>query len=141
MKMHGSDFGGWILPFGCLIHYRPPKPVLKSLAKFSPTTIPGLFLGWHVEPGCGFHGDYMAVALEKFKTPDQTSFHAHRVKEIVNFDATSFSLQAAMVESMIEVSAPTKDGGHLGRLQRAGGKQRAFQDRRAVHGALRRDPV
>ena len=96
--------------FGCLIHYRPPKPVLKSLAKFSPTTIPGLFLGWHVEPGCGFRGDYLVVALEKFKTPNQTSFHAHRVKEIVTFDATSFPLQAAMVESMIDVSAPTKDG-------------------------------
>ena len=57
MKMHGSDFGGWVLPFGCLIHYRPPKPILKSLAKFSPETIPDMFLGWHVEPGCGFRGD------------------------------------------------------------------------------------
>ena len=110
MKLHGSDFDGWVLPFGCLIHYRPPKPVLKSLAKFSPTTIPGLFLGWHVEPGCAFRGDYLVVALEKFKTPSQTSFHAHRVKEIITFDATNFPLQAAMVESMIEVSAPKKDG-------------------------------
>ena len=63
-----------------------------------------------MEPGRGFRGDYLAVALEKFKTPNQTSFHAHRVKEIITFDATNFPLQAAMVKSMIEVSAPVQDG-------------------------------
>ena len=63
-----------------------------------------------MEPGCGFRGDYLVVALEKFKTPYQTSFRAHRVKEIVTFDAASFPLQAAMVESMIEASALTKAG-------------------------------
>ena len=57
-----------------------------------------------------FRGDYLVVALENFKTPNQTSFHAHRIREIVTFDATNFPLQAAMVESMIEVSAPMKDG-------------------------------
>ena len=113
MQTHGSDFDGWALPFGCLIRYRPPKPVLESLAKFSPATIPGLFLGWHVEPGRGFRGDYLVAALERFKRPNQTSFHAHRVKEIVTFDATNFPPQAALVESMIEASAPMKDGGGI----------------------------
>ena len=47
MKKHGSDLDGWILSFECLIHYRPPKPVLKILAKFSSTTIPMSF-GWRV---------------------------------------------------------------------------------------------
>ena len=53
---------------------------------------------------------YLVVALEKFKTPKQTSFHAHRAKEIVTIEASNFHLQAAMVESMIEVSAPMSDG-------------------------------
>ena len=63
-----------------------------------------------MEPGCGFRRNYLVVSLEKFKTPNQTCFHAHRVKKIVTFDATSFPLQAAMVKFLIEVSAPTKDG-------------------------------
>ena len=107
---HGKSFDGWVLPFGSLVHYRPPRPILKSLPKFAPRTIPGIFLGWHLEPGCGFRGDYLVVALDAFKTPCRKSYHAHRVKELVSFEPDKFPLQAAMMESMIEVRAPENQG-------------------------------
>ena len=88
--VHGSDFAGWILPFGSLVFYRPPTPILKELHKFLPRSIPGVFMGWHVEPGCGFRGDYYILPLYAFQTPNKKTYYAHRVKEIVSFDATRF---------------------------------------------------
>ena len=72
--------------------------------------MPGIFLGWHLEPGCAFRGDYLAVSLEAFKLPGQKSYHAHRVKELISFDQTKFPLQSALVDQMLEVRSPNKDG-------------------------------
>ena len=68
------------------------------MGKFAPTTVPGVFFGWHIEPGCGFRGDYIVVPLSAFRIPDKKVYHAHRVKELVTFSATQFPLQEAMLE-------------------------------------------
>ena len=107
--MHGEQFEGWALPFGSLIHFRPPHP-REHLDKFAPRAVPGLFLGWHVEPEYGFRGDYIVVALDAFKVPNQKVVNANRVKEIVSFEPTKFPLQAAMMEDMIDVRPIEAEG-------------------------------
>ena len=110
----GEDFGGWRLPFGALVHYRPPKPVLKSLPKFSPTSIPGIFVGWHLEPGCRWRGDYLVISLGQFKVPGRRNFSIHRIKEVVSFDAMHFPLQASRMAELSTVDCPSPEGEVIG---------------------------
>ena len=107
---HSKDFEGWKLPFGCLVHFRPPRPIAQELPKFAPRAVPGIFLGWHVEPGCNFRGDYLVIPIATFQAPDQKSYHAYRVKELVSFEPTQFPLQVALIEEMTKVKAPEKVG-------------------------------
>ena len=107
---HGENFAGWVLPFGSLVFYRPPRPILKNLPKFSPRGVPGIFAGWHVEPGCGFRGDYYVIPLSSFRTANKKSYHAHRVKEIMSFDATKFPLQQAGLDDLLSVKPDFMDG-------------------------------
>ena len=93
--------------------YRPPRPVMKDLPKFAPRGVPGLFVGWHVEPGCGFRGDYYVIPLSSFKTADKDSYHAHRVKELVSFDATKFPLQQAALDDWTTLNFKVRDGADL----------------------------
>ena len=107
---NGKEFDGWRLPFGSLVHYRPPRPVLKSLMKFEPTTLPAIFVGWHLEPGCEWRGDYLVIPLSAFKVPGRKMFNVHRIKELVSFDAMHFPLQAAKIEEMVGVKCPPQKG-------------------------------
>ena len=60
-RMHDHELPGMILPFGCLVYFRPPAPHLKSMGKFEPTALPGLFVGWHMSPGFKLNGDYLVM--------------------------------------------------------------------------------
>ena len=108
--VHGHEFPGRVLPFGALVHYRPPRPVLKNLPKFAPRTIPGIFMGWHIEPGCRFRGDYYVLPLAAFKVPNKRVYEAHRVKEMVSFDSGCFPLQREAMEELIKVDPVSEEG-------------------------------
>ena len=110
-KRNGEVFDGWRLPFGSLVHYRPPRPVMQGLPKFAPRSVPGIFVGWHLEPGCLWKGDYLVIPLASFREAGKKRFHAHRIKELVSFDAMEFPLQAAYKEKMSAVEPTVADGG------------------------------
>ena len=103
---YGNEFPGWKLPFGSLVHYRPPKPVLKKMHKMAPRTIPGVFIGWHLDPGCEWRGDYLIVPVAVFRDAGRKMYNAHRVKELVSYDPLNFPLQAAYLEDRIKVEPP-----------------------------------
>ena len=95
-RHHGEPFSGMKLPFGRLVFYRPKKPVMDSLAKFAPRTVPGIFVGWHTKPGYEFQGDYMVIALAAFRPTEADSartFNVFRVKEVVHLEPRKFPLQ------------------------------------------------
>ncbi|CAE7248571.1 JNK [Symbiodinium sp. CCMP2592] len=54
--------------------YQPPS-------KFSPTSKPGIFLGYHFENGGKWDGDYIVADLEDFKR-DATRASVHQVKKV-----------------------------------------------------------
>ena len=97
-RHHGEPFSGMRLPFGCLVFFRPKKPVMDSLAKFAPRTVPGIFMGWHTKPGYEFQGDYMVIALAAFRPTEADSartFNVFRVKEVVHLEPLKFPLQGS----------------------------------------------
>ena len=94
-RRHQKPFPGRVVPFGAKVMYRPPKPERDSLPKFASHTLPGIFVGWHVDPGGEWHGDYLVYRLSDFETetsPDR--LHPVRVKELVVPEDLEFPLRA-----------------------------------------------
>jgi hypothetical protein len=79
-KRHGREYDGLQYPFGALVQFLPPKPILKELPKFAPRAIDGLFVGYFLAPGAHFRGEYLIIALEDLSKTKPT---IHRVKEVV----------------------------------------------------------
>ena len=55
--LHNQPFGGFLIPFGALVFYRPYDPK-ESLHTLSARTRPGIFLGYETSPGCLWKGGY-----------------------------------------------------------------------------------
>jgi hypothetical protein len=64
-----GHFKGEIIPFGALIDFRPPKPILNMFPEFEKRSLPGTFLGYHLMSGERFYGDYLVAPLQDFKAP------------------------------------------------------------------------
>ena len=64
-----GHFKGNVIPFGALIDFRPPKPILSKFPKFEKRSLPGIFLGYHLMSGERWYGDYLVAPLNDFKEP------------------------------------------------------------------------
>ena len=86
-KRHGVAFKGPLIPFGCLVDMKPSAArVGKQTAKFEAKTMPGIFLGYLVQPGGRWVGDF-AVApfapLGGCKLEEQwKAASVHKIKEV-----------------------------------------------------------
>ena len=64
------------------------------MSKFEPRSVPGLFIGWVLQPGGKFKGDYLAISLEDMKTllqkPKNARIFVQRIKEIYHNEAEGF---------------------------------------------------
>ena len=98
VKRHGKAFEGKLVPFGAEVIFRLPPPY-RSKGKFGPHGAHGLFLGWYLQPGGTFHGDYLCAAVDDlFDSPDQRC-RVHRVKEVqLLAEGVSFPLREAIRE-------------------------------------------
>jgi hypothetical protein len=72
-----------MIPYGALIRFRPSKPNLEMNLRYDARTVPGLFIGWHFQPGGTFHGDFLVCALHDFRSSRSQAVHVHRIKELV----------------------------------------------------------
>ncbi len=86
-----GHFDGPKIPFGALIDFKPQKDDAKKITKGSPDTVPGVFLGYKIQPGGLWQGEYRVAALTEFVSLDLVAFGRHDdihhqvVKEIVWF--------------------------------------------------------
>ena len=64
-----GHFKGEVIPFGALIDFRSPKPILSMFHKFEKRSLPGIFLGYHLVSGERFYGVYLVAPLIDFKEP------------------------------------------------------------------------
>ena len=99
-----EPFPGMMIPFGALVHYRPPKPVLDTLPKFAPRSCHGIFLGWYMRPGMEFKGDYLVLPMSGLDA-EAGQIPIHRIKEVRMAHPVSFPLQKLEDVPLIQVEA------------------------------------
>ena len=76
----GHEFWGLKIPCGALCHFRPVQPKRDRLPEFAPRAIPGLFLGYFLQPGGRWTGDYLVADLDDFRKGRKV--HVQRIKEV-----------------------------------------------------------
>jgi hypothetical protein len=92
-RRHDREFGSLLIPFGCLVDFKPTVEETKKLPKFSPQAVPGVFLGYDLSPGGQWKRVCLVVALEDFRDADFTRVgprpcpHIHRTRDVC-FDST-----------------------------------------------------
>ena len=66
-RRHGKgQFTGQLLPFGCTVDYLPPDVTLKAMPKFEPRANTGILMGYHLQPGAAWKGEYLVFPRERF---------------------------------------------------------------------------
>ena len=110
-KRHGKAFEGKMVPFGAEVIFRLPPPY-RSGGKFGPHGAHGLFLGWYLQPGGIWNGDYLCAAADDlFDSPDQRC-RVHRVKEIqLLAEGVRFPLREAIREDRADKIRARHDRG------------------------------
>ena len=84
-RLHGvSSFTGQMVPFGMGIQFRPTKPNREQLLEFDARAVDGIFLGWDIQPGMTFKGDYVVAAWSDFQALGlDAKVPIHVVREII----------------------------------------------------------
>ena len=85
----GTPFPGLSIPLGALSRYMPDAKkaggdsVHEKLRKFDPRTRRGIFMGYHVPPGCKWGGDYRVLDYDVCaKAESMSEVKPFRVKEV-----------------------------------------------------------
>ena len=61
----GEMFEGMAIPFGAkVLFWNNPNRADNTAGKLSPTSVEGVFLGYHVQPGHKWRGEYLVAKLE-----------------------------------------------------------------------------
>ena len=83
---HGIVSNHERIPFGTLVDFMPVPNPNKEPGSFEAKTKPGLFVGYHRQPGGRWSGDYLVAELEPFRYNPDALLHEvsiHRTKEVV----------------------------------------------------------
>ena len=75
-----------MIPFFALVSYKRHPPAIKQSNKFDPRGEEGLFIGWHFNPGFGFHGDHLVVPLAPFLEDLDAAPNVIRTRDISILD-------------------------------------------------------
>ncbi|MCP4194819.1 MAG: hypothetical protein GY768_29810, partial [Planctomycetaceae bacterium] len=88
----GSEFPGQLLPFGCLVDFKPTtKRIIDGQEKFAPKSVPGLFVGYFMLPGGRWSGDYLVIELKAMaEATNEKYVGIQRIKEIYRDPKTPF---------------------------------------------------
>ena len=65
-----GQFKSKLIPFGALVDYQQIPELLRQQSKFSPRSIPGVFMSYHVRPGGEWKDEFVLMKLEDFKSID-----------------------------------------------------------------------
>ena len=81
----GTDFPGKLYPFGAAIEFKP-NPELVQAEKFENKCVAGVFIGYHIQPGGKWSGDYYCLSMKDIASqkavPRPTRSHLHRIREV-----------------------------------------------------------
>ena len=65
-----GHFEGKFIPFGVLVTFKLSPDDTKKLPKFASRSVPGVFLGWKLNPGCVWDKEYYCALLKDFDDVD-----------------------------------------------------------------------
>ena len=91
-----GQFEGPLIPFGAIIDFLPIPEVAERKPKFSPRSVPGIFLAYYLDSGGQWKGDYLVAELSEFEHVDfsrdgkKRPVKVQRVRDIV-FDSSNIS--------------------------------------------------
>ena len=97
----GEEFYSKLLTFGCKVTYRLPGDIRKDGLKFEEPTDDAIFMGWQIDPGAKFRGDYWILDLDSYMdNPEQAV--PRRIKEIFELQDREFPLADAKQQAQRE---------------------------------------
>ena len=76
-KRFGVEFPGALLPFGCRVDYwlgPKSKRAKEGRERFAPTSEPGIFLGYHFQPGMKWKKEILVVPIKDVNRQDFNEF-------------------------------------------------------------------
>ena len=90
-------FAGPLIPFGCrVLFWNNPARADNTSGKTSPTAAEGLFLGYHVQPGHKWRGEYLVCKLEAADYHlNNASITVQRVRKVELEGGIIFPIRAA----------------------------------------------
>ena len=88
----GAEFHARWWPFGGKVNFKMPKPLRKAL-KFDKDGEAGIFMGYFLQPGGVWNGDFLVVRASDFLTDKK--IHVHRIKEVVFPEVVEFPMREA----------------------------------------------
>jgi len=70
-RRHGKGrFTGPLFPFGCIVDYLPKPEAVKGLPKFDTRASPGILVGYYLQPGGQWKGEFQVFPKDKFEDFD-----------------------------------------------------------------------
>ena len=89
-RQHGAHFAGMSIPFGCRVFFKSSPISARQPSKFEGDAAAGVFLGYVLDPGGKWSGEYYVVDLSAFAgkplhraTPAaKLKVHVQRVREL-----------------------------------------------------------
>ncbi len=80
----GVPFAGKLVPFGAKVEYRPSLPSQRTGERFDPAASNGVLVGYHMNPGGRWSGDYYVLDLKVIEeNHDSRLIKARRTGEII----------------------------------------------------------
>ena len=55
-----------VIPFGCIVDDLPKPEVVRAIPKFEARACQGIFVGYHLQPGGEWKGEYLVFRLGLF---------------------------------------------------------------------------
>eukprot|EP00971_Amphidinium_carterae_P268032 5317682-Amphidinium_carterae.1 len=66
-RFASKDFEGKLIPFGALLDFIQQPAKESKQIKYAPRTVAGIFLGYNIQHGGKWKGDYLCIALTDFR--------------------------------------------------------------------------
>ena len=90
-RQQGAHFNGQSIPFGCRVFFKPSPISKHQTGKFESNCVPGIMLGYVLDPGGKWSGEFLVVELAAMagkpmhrNTPaGQLRVHVQRVRELL----------------------------------------------------------
>ena len=89
-----------VIPFGCVVDYLPKPEVSRAMPKFEGRACQGIFVGYYLQPGGAWKGEYLVFPMGMFQDYDYeeprrlTELHPVRTMEAKLVGNMSFPMKA-----------------------------------------------